>query len=43
MVHRATLATRLLGRGFERKTEDVLREDQLDLEEEKAAEMLRIL
>jgi hypothetical protein len=34
IAHTATLAARILRRGFERKTEDVLEEDRLDLEEE---------
>jgi len=39
IVHTVTLAARILRREFERKIEDVLGEDQLDLEEKKEVEM----
>ena len=39
IAHTATLAARILRREFERKIEEVLGKDQLDLEEEKAVEM----
>jgi hypothetical protein len=39
IAHTATLAARILRRWSERKIEDVLGEDQLDLEEEKEVEM----
>jgi hypothetical protein len=39
IAHTTKIVVRLLWRGFERKTEDVLGKDQLDLEEEKEGEM----